>query len=51
MSLNVVIIDYGLGNIHSAKKSLEQTMAINSINGSVFITSNYKSLELSLIHI
>ena len=45
MSFNIIIVDYGLGNIFSVQKSFEQTMSNHNIEGSVKVTSNYKELR------
>ena len=45
MSKKVVIVDYGLGNIRSAQKSIEKAFELNGqTNYSVEKSSNYKSL-------
>ena len=45
MGIKAVIIDYGLGNIFSVKKSLEYTISKKNINCSIEVSSSYKSLN------
>ena len=47
MKLSIAIIDYGLGNIQSAKKSLEKIVEENNIKGEVYFVSDYKMLDNS----
>ena len=50
MKLKIVIVDYGLGNIRSAQKSLQKVLIDNKIEGDVIRSSDYKSL-LEATHI
>jgi len=50
MKLNIVIVDYGLGNIRSAQKSLQKVLIDNKLEGDVIRSSDYKSL-LEATHI
>jgi len=45
MELKVVIIDYGLGNIRSAKKSVVAAMHLNNLKGSVSLSSNFEAIK------
>ena len=45
MTLNVVVIDYGLGNVHSAKQSTEKAIEQTNKKGVIKISSNYTSLK------
>jgi len=42
---NIVIINYGSGNIHSAKKAFEKVVADNNLNLNVTVTDDAKELE------
>jgi len=44
-SLKVVIVDYGSGNLHSAKKAFVKALNEISAIGSVLVTNNYKELQ------
>ena len=47
MKLSIAIIDYGLGNIQSAKKSIEKVILDNNVEGDVYFASDFKLLEKS----
>ena len=47
MKLSIAIIDYGLGNIQSAKKSIEKVILDNNVKGDVYFASDFKLLEKS----
>jgi glutamine amidotransferase len=44
-SLKAVIIDYGSGNLHSAKKAFVKAMGEVHARGSVLVSNNPKDLE------
>ena len=45
MFYKIIIIDYGLGNIRSAQKSIQATLKKNNFNGTVEISSDKKKLS------
>ena len=45
MFYKIIIIDYGLGNIRSAQKSIQAILKKNKLNGTVEISSNKKKLN------
>ena len=47
MKLSIAIIDYGLGNIQSAKNSIEKVILDNNVEGDVYFASDFKLLEKS----
>ena len=45
MKLKVIIVDYGLGNIRSAEKSISTAIKLNNLDGSVSSSSNYQAIK------
>ena len=45
MKKNITIIDYGSGNILSAKQSFAKVLKKNNIDGEVFVSTNPKSIQ------